>query len=132
MNTAGRKKGFVLVEVMIGVMIFALGVLALGRCVSNCITAETVREETQRACRALENRMAEVEAGVVPTDKDRNDDLGSDFPGMKMKQTRKAVGAKNEKNVDLTGLYQINLEVDWTSDNQPQARTISFYVLRSR
>ena len=58
-----RRGGFVLIEVMLGVMIFAIGVLALGRCVNNCISAETLREETERARLALENRMAEVEAG---------------------------------------------------------------------
>jgi len=117
---------------MLGVMIFALGVLGLGECVKNCITAESVRQETERARLALDNRMAEVEAGEIKSDKDRSDDLGDSFPGMTLKQSRHPVTAKNEKGDLITGLYQINLEVDWTSENEPQSRMISFYVLRSR
>lgn len=124
--------GFVLIEVMLGVMIFSMGVLALGSCVSNCIGAESVRQETERARLALENRMAEVEAGQVSTTKELTDDLGDSFPGMTMKQSRRPVTAENEKGDKIEGLYEVDLEVDWTSENQPQSRAISFYVLRSK
>jgi hypothetical protein len=117
---------------MLGVMIFAGGVLGLGKCVSNCITAESARQETERARLALENRMAEVEAGEIVTDKNRSDDLGDAFPGMTLKQSRRAVTAKNEKGENITGLYEVDLEVDWTTENEPQSRAISFYVLRSK
>ena len=126
------QHGFVLFEVMIGVAVFAIGVLTLGRCVGNCIDAESVRQETERARLALENRMAEVEAGEFATDKDLSDDLGDTFPGMTLKQTRRPVTAKNEKGDLIQGLYEVDLEVDWTSENEPQSRAISFYVLRSR
>jgi hypothetical protein len=125
------RRAFVLIEVMLGVIIFAGGVLALGKCVNNCIVAESVREETERARLALDNRMSEVEAGETATDKDLSDPLGDGFPGMTMRQTREPVPAKNEKGNVIHGLYQVDLEVDWTSDNQPQARKLSFYVLRS-
>jgi hypothetical protein len=127
-----RAAGFVLIEVMLGVMIFAMGVLALGKCVGNCITAESARQETERARLALENRMAEVEAGEVLTDQDRSDDLGDSFPGMTLKQSRHPLAAKNENGDIINGLYQVDLEVDWTTDNQPQSRMISFYVLRTK
>ena len=127
-----RAAAFVLIEVLIGVMIFALGVLALGRCVSNCLGAETARQETELARLALENRMAEIEAGEISSEKDTTDDLGDAFPGMTMKQSRHPLSVKNEKNQDIMGLYQVDLEVDWTSDHEPQSRAISFYVMRSR
>jgi len=127
-----RRGSFVLIEVMLGVMIFAVGILALGRCVSNCVTAESARQETERARLALENRMAEVEAGEVATDKPLTDDLGDGFPGMTMKQSRIPVSAKTEKGDVILGLYEVDLEVDWQTDNQPQSRKISFYVLRSQ
>ena len=126
------RSGFILLEVIIGVMIFAVGVLALGKCVGNCVSAESIRQEVERSRLALENRMAEVEAGEIATDKDLSDDLGDSFPGMTMKQTRHPVAAKNEKGAIIQGLYEVDLEVDWTSENQPQSRQISFYVLRSR
>ena len=127
-----RGRGFVLLEVILGVTIFAAGVIGLAKCVGNCITAESIRQETERARLALENRMAEIEAGEIATDKDLSDDLGDGFPGMTMKQTRHPIEAKNEKGIDINGLYEVDLEVDWTSDNEPQSKSLSFYVLRSR
>jgi Tfp pilus assembly protein PilV len=126
------RRAFVLIEVMLGVLIFALGVLALGRCVKNCIVAESVRQEAERARLALENRMDEVEAGSIPSDKARSDDLGDAFPGMTLKQSRRPVPAKDEKGNVINGIYQINLEVDWTDDNEPQSRSLFFYVLRTQ
>jgi len=117
---------------MIGVFIFALGVIALGECVNNCITAESVRQETERARLALDNRMAEIEAGSIATSKPLSDPLGDSFPGMTMRQVRHPVTAKNEKGDIIQGLYQVDLEVDWTTENQPQARKLSFYVLRTQ
>ena len=119
-------------EVMLGVMIFVTGVLVLGRSVSNCITAESMRQDTERARLALENRMAEVESGEIASDRDRSDDLGDTFPGMTLKQTRHEVMAKNERGEEIMGLYEVDLEADWKSENEPQSKAISFYVLRSR
>jgi Tfp pilus assembly protein PilV len=124
------RQGFILIEVVLGVMIFAIGVLSLGRCVGNCVSAETARQQTERARLALDNRMSEIEAGEISTDKPLSDDLGEAFPGMTMKQSRTAVVAQTEKNMVITGLYEVDLEVDWQSDNQPQAKKLSFYVLR--
>jgi Tfp pilus assembly protein PilV len=125
-----RRAAFVLIEVMLGVMIFAIGVIALGKCVNNCIVTESVRQETERA--RLENRMDQIEAGEIATDKDLSDPLGDGFPGMNMLQTRHRVVAKNEKGDVIEGLYDVDLEVDWKSGGEPQARKLSFYVLRSQ
>jgi len=113
-------------------MIFALGLMALGRCVNNLVVTESVRQESDRARLALENRMAEVESGEIASDRDRSDDLGDTFPGMTLKQTRHEVMAKNEKGEEIMGLYEVDLEADWKSENEPQSKAISFYVLRSR
>ena len=123
---------FVLIEVMLGVMIFAIGVLALGRCVDNCITTESVRQETERARLALENRMDQIEAGEIATNKNLSEPLDDGFPGMTILQSRHPVVAKNEKGDVIQGLYQMDLEVDWKSGNEPQARKLSFYVLRTQ
>ena len=123
---------FVLLEVMLGMMIFAIGVLALGRCVNNCLAAEGARKDDQRARLALENRMAQIEAGEVLTEKPLSDKLEGMFDGLTLKQTRAPLNFQNEKKEALDGLYEVSLEVDWTSGGEPQAKTLSLYVLRSR
>ena len=42
------KTGFALYEVLMGLAIFALGVLALGRAVQNCMNASTLNAEENR------------------------------------------------------------------------------------
>src|SRR6202162_3248049 len=53
---------FALYEVLMGVAIFAFGVLALGRAVQNCLNASTLNAEEERVRLILSNRMAEVQA----------------------------------------------------------------------
>src|SRR5437667_3098774 len=52
---------FALYEVILGVAIFAVGVLALGRAVENCLNASTLNAEEERVRQVLSNRMAEVQ-----------------------------------------------------------------------
>src|SRR5438876_6509278 len=59
-NSAGA---FAVYEVLIGVTIFAVGVLALGRAVENCLNASTLNAEEERVRQILSNRMAEIQAG---------------------------------------------------------------------
>src|SRR5438132_1046855 len=55
-------RGFALYEVLLGVTVFVIGVLALGRAVENCLTASTLSAEDSRVRLVLANRMAEIQA----------------------------------------------------------------------
>src|SRR5436309_15610376 len=57
-----RRRGFALYEVLLGVTVFVVGVLALGRCVENCLNASTLAAEDSRIRLILSNRMAEIQA----------------------------------------------------------------------
>ncbi len=127
-----NRRAFVLLEVMLGVAIFAMGVIALGRCVNNCLSAEIARAEDERARLALENRMAEIESGEVVIEDPKTEELEGRFAGLTLKQSRTQLKVKNEKNEDILGLYKIDLEVDWNNGNEPQVKQLTFYVLRSR
>jgi len=125
------KNGFVLIEVMLGVMIFAIGVLALGKCVNNCLSAEIATTDDQRARLALQNRMAEIEAGEVRVGDEKTDELSGMFDGMKIRQKKTLLKLKNEKDKLLDNLYVIDLEVSWKSGNEPQSKPLSFYVYQT-
>lgn len=129
MNRPPPTRGFVLLEAMIAVAIFALGVITLGRCVSNCLVAEQFKVEDARARRVLQNRMAEIESGIVTLKKPLSEDLKEPFVGMKLEQTAREVKKKNEKKEDLTGLQEVTLRVSWKSGRDPQSRELIFYVL---
>ena len=95
MRTARRAKvrGVMLLEALLAVTIFAIGVITLGRCVSNVIAAERQKEDDALARRALENRWAEVESGAVPLmdagngSASRSEELKGPFAGMTMRMT---------------------------------------------
>jgi Tfp pilus assembly protein PilV len=57
-----RRKAFALYEVLIGLAIFSLGVIALGRSVQNCMNASGLNAEEDRVRQILADRMAELQA----------------------------------------------------------------------
>ena len=122
------RRGFVLLEAMLAVAIFSLGVLTLGRCVSNCLTAEQYKVEDLRARLALENRLAAIEGGAIPVGKPLTEDLQGAFAGLKLRQTPTAVKKQNEKREDLTGLLAVRVEVTWLSGGESHSKEIIFYA----
>jgi prepilin-type N-terminal cleavage/methylation domain-containing protein len=125
---ARAKRGFLLIEVMIAVAIFALAVLALGKCVENMVSAQILKDEDEKVRRFLDSKMAEIEAGAIPLSDSSKEPVKDFLPDAKLKITRKQLQRKNEKEQDLFGLYVVNLELTWTSDNTEQSRALTFYI----
>ena len=129
MKRRASPRGFMLMEAMIAVFIFSIGVLALGKCVDNCIVAERVKEDDERARRCLANRMAEIEQGAIPMkDKATEEFKEGAFAGMTLKTTRVPLKKKNENNKELFGLFIVTLELAWKSGGQDQTKELTFYV----
>jgi len=128
-----QHRGFILLEVLIGVMIFSVGVLALGKCVNNCLAAQIITAEDQRARLALENRMAEIEGGEVTVElAEKVEKLTGMFKGMQISQKRTPAKLKDENDRLLENIYVIDLEVKWTSNMEPQSKSLSFYDYQTR
>lgn len=127
-SSSAFRRAFILLETMLAVIVFSMAVLALGKCMDNCLRAEMLKEEDTRARRCLENRMAEVEAGAVPIDKNVTEQLKDDYAGMTLRQTRTEIKRKNEKNQEIQGLALITLDLSWTNRGEVQTSTLKFYV----
>jgi len=123
-----RSGGFLLLETMIGVMVFAIGVLALARCVETCMNVESAKVWDERARVALENRMAEIEAGAVFFETGKEEKLKGMFEGITLGQTRTPLRLQDENKKDLTGLFQIQLEAVWKDGGTNQSKVLTFYV----
>ena len=123
------QKGFVLLEALLAVAIFAIAVIALGRCVSNCLAAERLRFEDARSRQVLENRLAEIQLGAAPLAKESTEILKSPYAGWKLKQTAVPLVRKNELDQPLTGLQAVTLQVTWTSDGESHSRELTFYAV---
>jgi type II secretion system protein I len=123
------QKGFVLLEALLAVAIFGIAVIALGRCVSNCLAAERLRFEDARSRQVLENRLAEIQLGAVPLAKESTEILKSPYEGWKLKETAVPLVRKNELDQPLTGLQAVTLQVTWTSDGEAHSRELTFYAV---
>ncbi|HXP34340.1 MAG TPA: prepilin-type N-terminal cleavage/methylation domain-containing protein [Chthoniobacterales bacterium] len=124
------KKGFALYEVLMGLAIFALGVLALGRAVGNCLNASTLNAEEGRVRQILSNRMAEVQAtpGFPDSAKEFNIDTGYGI----VKVVQKSAPAELEENdgTQLAGVNRVTLTAKWKRGGAEQSQQIEFYVYR--
>ncbi len=127
-----RRAAFLLLETMIGVAIFAIGVLALARCVSQCLDAESAKVWDERARVALANRMAEIEAGAVSLEKNKPEELEGLFKGITLNQTRTPLHLKDEAEKELPGLFQVDLEAVWKEPAGPQSKALTFYVYQPK
>lgn len=122
------RRAFLLVEVMLAVAIFAVAVLALAKSVEAMLNAQILKDEDEKVRRFLDCKVAEIEAGAVPLSDSTSEDVKGWLPDMKLKTTRTPLKRKNEKGVDLTGLYMVTLDLSWTSNNEKMERSLSFYI----
>ena len=133
-SRCGKRRGVMLLEAMLAVAIFAIGVITLGRCVSNCIAAQRLQGEELLARRALENRWAEIESGAVPLNAGKagptssSEELKGPFAGMTMKMASVPVLKKNEKEEKIEGISAVTLTVVWQSGGDELSKELIFYV----
>ena len=107
--------------------------IALARCVSNCLVAEAHKNQDQVARLALENRMAEIEANAVVIEGEaKPDELKGMFSGISLRQTRRDAGLKNEHGEELTGVFRVTIEARWRTPEGDQAKELQFYVYRAQ
>lgn len=126
-----RRGGFLLLEIMVAVAIFSVGVVALAKALGDCISAQRLRADSERARLALENRMAEIQANPAMPDDYKKRPLSGAFNGMTMIERRTALQLRNEEGAVLGGLNQVDLTVEWPGDaGQVNSRTLFFYVTR--
>jgi Tfp pilus assembly protein PilV len=123
-----QRGGFVLLEAMVAVMIFAIGIVALGRCVENCMRAELAQVSDANARRVLENRMREIQVGAIALKESNTEDLKGPFAGMKLTTKSRKEKFQNEKEINFE-IEVVELEVLWEVDGRENSRTLDFYVL---
>lgn len=122
-----HRRGFVLLEAVLAVGVFSIGVVALGWCVDNCILADTAKEQDNRARRALENEMALIESGAKPLANTSVEELKGMFQGLTLKTTRSPLKEKNEKKQEIVGIYEVKVEVEWKIRDEKYRREVEFY-----
>ena len=121
---------FALYEVLMGLAIFALGVLALGRAVQNCMNASTLNAEENRVRQILSNRMAEVQATPGFPDSAKEFSVDTGYGMVKLIQKSTPADLEENNGVQLAGVNLVTLTAKWKRGGAEQSQRIEFYVYR--
>jgi Tfp pilus assembly protein PilV len=125
------KRAFALYEVLLGLAIFGVGVIALGKSVQNCIKASGLTSQEDRVRQILANRMAEIQATPGIPDTRKEIKIATGYGEVRLIQTSGPAGLKGEKNTELNGISLVTLKAEWTRSGAAQSRKIDFYVYRN-
>src|SRR5260370_13709928 len=127
-----RFNGFALYEVLLGVTIFAVGVVAVGREVENCLNASILNAEEERVRQILSNGMAEIQAAPGFPDTAKEFKINTGYGIVKLIQKSAPADLTEPGNIQLSGIYLATLSAQWTQGGVAQSKQISFYVYRAR
>jgi Tfp pilus assembly protein PilV len=122
---------FALYEVLIGVAVFALGVIALGRAVENCINASTISAEDNVVRQILSDRMAQVQAASAVPDAEKEFKIDTHYGRVILQQKSAPATITEPDNTLITGMNIVTLTARWAHAGVAQSRQIQFYVYRS-
>ena len=134
--TPARRKGrrfyaFALYEVLVGVTIFAIGVIALGRAVENCINASTISAEENVVRQILSDRMAQVQAASAVPEAEKEFKIKTSYGRVILTQKTAPAALTEPDNTLITGINLVTLTARWEHAGVPQSKQIQFYVYRS-
>jgi hypothetical protein len=130
LSPSTRFKGFALYEVLLGITIFALGVIALGHAVENCLNASTINAEEGVVRQILSNRMAEVQATKGVPEDSKEFKIDTNYGGIKVVQKTTAAELTEPDNTLLNDIYLVTLTAQWQQGGVPQSKQVKFYVYR--
>jgi len=124
--------GFALYEVLLGVAIFAVGVIALGRAVENCLNASTISAEENVVRQILSDRMAEVQAASAVPDAEKEFKINTSYGKVVLTQKTAPAALTEPDNTVINGINIVTLTARWLHAGLPESKQIQFYVYRAR
>ena len=128
---ARSTRAFALYEVLIGVAVFAFGVIALGRAVENCINASTISSEENAVRQILSDRMAQVQAASAVPEAEKEFKINTSYGRVTLTQKAAPAALTEPDNTLITGINLVTLTARWEHAGVPQSKQIQFYVYRS-
>jgi len=125
-----NRLAFALYEVLIGLAIFSLGVIALGRSVQNCLNASGLNADEDRVRQILADRMAELQATPGFPDTKKETKVATGYGDVLLVQRSAPAGLTGENNTEINGINLVTLTAEWKRGGVQQSRKIQFYVYR--
>ena len=128
---ARSKYAFALYEVLLGVAIFAIGVIALGRAVENCLNASTISAEENVVRQILSDRMAQVQAATAVPETEKEFKIKTSYGRVILTQKAAPAPLTEPDNTLINGINLVTLTARWEHAGVLQSKQIQFYVYRS-
>jgi Tfp pilus assembly protein PilV len=125
-----KRLAFALYEVLIGLAIFSIGVIALGRSVQNCLNASGLNAEEDRVRQILADRMAEVQATPGLPDAKKETKIATGYGNVILVQQSVPASLKMDDNTEINGINLVTLTAEWKRGGASQTRRVQFYVYR--
>jgi len=125
------RAAFALYEVLIGLAIFSVGVIALGRSVQNCLNASGINAEEDRVRQILANRMAELQATPGFPDAKKETKVKTGYGEVVLVQKSVPTPIKTDANTEANGINLVTLSAEWKRNGVARSRKIQFYVYRA-
>lgn len=122
--------GFALYEVLLGVTVFVVGVVALGRSAGNCLNASLLSAEEDRVRGILSNRMAEIQATPGTPDPSKTYKVNTGYGEVKLVQKTMPTRLKEDDGTELNGISTVTLKAEWSRNGITQSKALEFYVYR--
>jgi Tfp pilus assembly protein PilV len=126
-----KANAFALYEVLLGLAIFAIGVIALGRAVGNCINASALSADDARVRQILANRMAEIETTPGQPDKVKVTKVDTGYGVVRLAQKAQPE-QMTEGLTQVSGIQRVTLTANWARGGSEQSKEIAFYVFRAQ
>ncbi len=131
MRRGSRKRAFALYEVLIGLAIFVVGVLALGHSVENCLNANEVSEDENRVRQLLANRMAEIQSNPGKPDPSHETKIDTGYGIVRLIEKATPEPLEQPDNTIVSGINRVTLTAEWRHGGVAQTRQLVFYVYRA-
>ncbi len=122
---------FALYEVMLGLAIFVIGIVSLGRAVQNCMNASALSEEENRVRQLLANRMAEVQASPIHPDASKETKIDTGYGVVRLIQKTVPEKLLEADNTIIDGISRVTLTAEWSRGGVRQSKQLVFYVYRA-
>jgi Tfp pilus assembly protein PilV len=124
-------RAFALYEVLLGVAVFAFGVIALGRAVENCLNATTISSEENAIRQILSDRMAQVQAASAVPEAEKEFKINTNYGRVTLIQKTTPAALTEPDNTLISGINLVTLTARWVHAGVPQSKQIQFYVYRA-
>jgi Tfp pilus assembly protein PilV len=131
MSRAKSGRAFALYEVLLGMTIFVVGILALGRSVENCMNASALSAEDDRVRLILSNRMSEIQTTPGLPDPAKETTIDTGYGVVRLMQKTVATPMTEADGTELPGINTVTLTAEWVRGGVRQSRSIEFYVYRA-